>query len=234
MNYSSNPRKAFTLVEMLVVIAIVGIISAILFPVFGRAREGARTTTCSANLKQIGLAFSQYAQDHNNTYPIAGGYIKWDDPSGARAWTQQIFPYTNSQAIYKCPSDNYVKDGIESKYSYFMSGRAAYLSSSGSADVQDPTDKPAATREIRIAYPSQFVVAGDCDSQVFDPADDADKDDYSKNLVGFGTNGTAPEPYDSRRHLNGQNLLFADGHVKKLVDFKGSNFTLRYRTISGW
>ena len=221
-SFQSHSRKAFTLIELLVVIAIIAILAAILFPAFGRARENARTSSCSSNLKQIGLAFIQYSQDYDESYPIAGAAITWDDPSGKLSWMQQIHPYTKSQQIYKCPTDTYSNGGVDSKYSYFMSGRAAYISANNAA---------AATREMSIQNPSLFVTAGDADTSVF-AIDDADKDDYSNNLMGFGSNSGVS--YDSRRHLSGQNILFADGHVKKIVNFNPQGFTFRYDSISGW
>ena len=54
-----SARRAFTLIEILVVIAIIGILSAILFPVFSRARESGRAKACMSNMKQLGLAFQQ-------------------------------------------------------------------------------------------------------------------------------------------------------------------------------
>jgi prepilin-type N-terminal cleavage/methylation domain-containing protein/prepilin-type processing-associated H-X9-DG protein len=220
---SSRSRKsAFTLIELLVVIAIIAILAAILFPVFSRARENARSTSCASNLKQIGLGFIQYVQDYDGYYPLAGGVIAWDVATGPQAWTRQIFPYTKSKQLYKCPSDTYAN----AEFSYFMSARAAY---------KDAGDKAAAVNEMRIQHPTLFVIAGDSDTAFFanGAADvDADKDDYSNNLIGSGVNGT--KPYDSRRHLGGQNILFADGHVKKIVNFNNQSMTLRYDTISGW
>src|SRR6476469_4926130 len=64
-----RPRRAgFTLIELLVVIAIIAILAAILFPVFAQAREKARQTSCTSNLKQIGMATRMYLQDYDETY----------------------------------------------------------------------------------------------------------------------------------------------------------------------
>jgi len=62
-------RSAFTLIELLVVIAIIAILAAILFPVFAQAREKARQATCLSNMKQVGLAWTMYAQDYDETSP---------------------------------------------------------------------------------------------------------------------------------------------------------------------
>lgn len=58
-------RRAFTLLEVLIVLAIIGILAALLFPVIGRAREQGRRTVCVSQLHQIGLAFGLYRQDYN-------------------------------------------------------------------------------------------------------------------------------------------------------------------------
>lgn len=52
--------SGFTLIELLVVIAIIAILSSILFPVFARARENARRSSCSSNMRQLGLGFMMY------------------------------------------------------------------------------------------------------------------------------------------------------------------------------
>lgn len=63
-------RSAFTLIELLVVVAIISLLAAMLFPVFGRARAKAREASSASNLKQIGLAIHQYAQDYDSRMPI--------------------------------------------------------------------------------------------------------------------------------------------------------------------
>jgi prepilin-type N-terminal cleavage/methylation domain-containing protein/prepilin-type processing-associated H-X9-DG protein len=96
----SSQRRAFTLIELLVVIAIIAILASILFPVFGRARENARRSSCQSNLKQIGLGFEQYKDDNDQYYPgdstlVAGQY---------RGWPTFIQPYVKSEQLFVCPS----------------------------------------------------------------------------------------------------------------------------------
>ena len=62
-------KTGFTLVEVLCVIAIIAVLAMILFPVFAHAREKARQTTCLNNQKQVALAFTIWAQDHDESSP---------------------------------------------------------------------------------------------------------------------------------------------------------------------
>ena len=60
--------RAFTLIELLIVIAIISVLAAILFPVFAGAREKARQTTCLENIRQLGLAVHLYQQDFDGCF----------------------------------------------------------------------------------------------------------------------------------------------------------------------
>src|SRR5687767_12986157 len=84
-------KRAFTLIELLVVIAIIAILAAILFPVFARARENARKTSCQSNLKQIGLAIAQYAQDYDERLPPYVQVLDECSGTGRAVWYEMVF-----------------------------------------------------------------------------------------------------------------------------------------------
>jgi len=68
-------QRGFTLIELMVVIAIIAILAAILVPNFLHARAQAQTSACEGNLKHIATALEEYATDHNGQYPGAGGAV---------------------------------------------------------------------------------------------------------------------------------------------------------------
>lgn len=102
-------HTAFTLIELLVVIAIIAILAAILFPVFAQAREKARQTVCTSNLKQIATGMLMYAQDYdeNCAPPYLGPLDERDPINDPMTWDRLIGPYLKNVQIYTCPSDAY-------------------------------------------------------------------------------------------------------------------------------
>jgi len=66
-------KKGFTLIELMIVIAIIAILAAILVPNFVKARAQGQLTACKSNLKNIGTACEMYAADHNGRYPAEQG-----------------------------------------------------------------------------------------------------------------------------------------------------------------
>jgi len=117
MSEASPERRArgprgFTLIELIVVIAIIAILAAILFPVFQKVRENARAVSCESNLKQIGLALTQYSQDNdeamvNHYYGSFVGGAR-ESPAGDAAgqhyqWMDAIQPFVKSAQVFNCP-----------------------------------------------------------------------------------------------------------------------------------
>ena len=116
-------RRAFTLVELLVVIGIIAVLVSILLPVLSRAREAVRTTQCLSNLRELGLALQLYENDHKGCLVpfqlkfegkffahvlMEGKYLDADRvPLGA-------LPPENGQSVLRCPSGRDDRQGIPS------------------------------------------------------------------------------------------------------------------------
>jgi prepilin-type N-terminal cleavage/methylation domain-containing protein len=89
-------RRGFTLAEIMIVIAIIAILAAILFPVYAKTRETARASSCRTNLFNIGLALRMYAQDHDGNFPPTE-----DDLTPL--WPRYVRLYQS----FFCPSDSH-------------------------------------------------------------------------------------------------------------------------------
>jgi prepilin-type N-terminal cleavage/methylation domain-containing protein/prepilin-type processing-associated H-X9-DG protein len=212
---SSPKLKGFTLIELLVVIAIIAILASILFPVFGRARENARRSSCQSNLKQIGLGILQYVQDFDEKYPMRyyGGAAGQD----ANSWRRSIFPYVKSTQLFACPSNT--NNGMEASDSTTPALTAAGLPSTSPRFM--PSYAINGTNNVGGFSPSEYSSA-QSQSSIVDSSGTILVTEYkyaAYPYLNFDFSSSAPfgdSYYVFPGHLGMVNFLFCDGHVKAM------------------
>ena len=95
--------RRFTLIEFLVVIAVIVILLAILVPVLMRIRAAANQTQCLSNLGQLGMSFKKYWDDHDNSFPVKAFPVK-PFPSFDHYWFYSLLPYYKDHNLRFCPT----------------------------------------------------------------------------------------------------------------------------------
>ncbi len=123
---SASVRKNFTLIELLIVIAIIAILASMLLPALNNAREAANRTKCLGQLRNCGQAFLLYAADNNDIFTTNG-----PGKNTAPWWMGQVAPYLGipvsasstpqSYKLYQCPATS--RDPAAQNYStYALNG----------------------------------------------------------------------------------------------------------------
>ncbi len=201
--------QGFTLIELLVVIAIIAILAAILFPVFAKAREKARTASCQSNEKQLALAAQMYAQDYDEnigihcchtdtaTTGVIPGFTSVDDGGANVRWMDTLQPYIKNVQIYHCPSKAATAYGIGN----YGIGYQLIGSSPGHAGL------PLAT----VNRPAETILLMDSDSRYIYQPNTGSWQPIPGARPTAGQGSAAPS---KDRHSGGVNVAFIDGHVK--------------------
>jgi len=128
-HFSSGP--AFTLVELLVVLAIIGVLAALLLPTLGRAKETARATVCLSNLHQVGIALQLYVSENNNKLPVMRDVST--DPAVAATNTfpaihKVLAASLGNLNVLRCPSDAadyFARTGASYSWNSLLNGEDA-------------------------------------------------------------------------------------------------------------
>jgi len=194
--------RGFTLVELLVVMAIVSVLAALLVPALVAAMERARRTRCGSQLRQIGFAFEAYLTDSGQTYPWAQDPVSMSPYYWfwmGRGWRGALKRYTedNLEVLY-CPSDETAPEKWEStSYGYSM---AFYHSPSqidamaSTADTYANPKRSVPQNAGQVTYPTKKVVVAE-----------------------WLSNHRRVEPDPGWWGWQGaRNCLFADGHIEYL------------------
>ena len=208
MKLRNRQSGGFTLTELLIVMGIIALLLSILLPSLTKARRSAQQVGCGSNLRQLGLAFTMYADDYHGMYPTAEDPVipaikKW-------LWMGEGFrpvlePYavrgSSSPGVFFCPADLtsadiYAYTSYGYSLSFYHSPEQINSISGYGGQVGASGALPARPQKLTsVKYPSQKILCGEWLSVHYPLTTDAGW---------FGTEGK-------------REFLFADGHVE-LVD----------------
>ena len=231
-------KRAFTLIEMMVVIAIIGILSALLIPAISVAKQKARSVKCISNLRQLSLGFTMYTDDHAQQLPPlnSGGPFKDPvTPHNPTNWWYRIISeagyipsVTNKNGIWRCP--NVIAEDMYSPFEELMEGYGVVENNGHVPGLRsimwyalDKDGKPAGSvRTGAIKRPSELWMVGDVGTPKDEDLDLAKfpyGGYYRTEITTFpptslGMWDQKPPKQPAVRHKLKANICFVDGHVE--------------------
>lgn len=210
-------RSAFTLVELLVVVAIIGVLVSLLLPAVQASRASARRMQCANNLRQIGLGVHQYIDVHRGEFPAMS-----HDRDRIEAWVFTLAPYMeNVDDIRLCP-DDFARQELQSQRvtSYAMNGYLRPVSRKERFLLEGTADESTLDE---FAYRLQELASTHTTIVMFEAGAIVESTyDHLDNWAWFTELYPTPEDRKSRirvevaidRHQGEvANYLYADGHV---------------------
>jgi prepilin-type processing-associated H-X9-DG protein len=197
----------------LVVIAIIAILAAILFPVFAQAREQARLAACQSNCKQYSTAWMMYVQDYDSTFPcfsVAAAFKPGE--LNATTWDLLLQPYIKNYGMARCPSDPYpafyeFADGSTIWRSYGVPRNMIWNPGKG---------LPFPRTEANVPQPADTLLMFEKNQGAGVNGWPYPKTRTPKSSWDVGAAGENWQHMAWERHGDRMVALFADGHVKTL------------------
>jgi len=205
-----SPRNAFTLVELLMVVAIIGVLLALLLPAIQSVRASARRVQCMSNMRQVGLATIQFCEARQGNFPGSSHTVG----SEHEAWIYQLGPYMEDlHAVRICPDDLHGIERMKQKQTTYVLN--AYVTNEAPA-------AQAVTNRNRLRQTSQTMVMFElADKKVPSPQNDhVHSFDWFKPInVAFNkVHQAIQNEITTTRHRDAAHYLFADGRVEPISD----------------
>ncbi len=196
--------RAFTLVELLVVIAIIGALVGLLLPAVQSARASARAASCQNNLRQIGLALHQYCNAH------AGEFPEWWHTDGAnQSWIYTLAPhFENVDELRICPEDPLWKERLNAQATSYVIND--YLAAPTIPDVIRNINKLTATSKSLAVFETSDKQPAEAKYEHAHAAQWFSQLNRDWGLV----ESAVRKDIQLNRHSNASHYLYLDGHVE--------------------